>query len=237
MIALTILCAVACAVLVLAEWRELGRLRIGAKLVASLAFLGVGVLAATAPVHAGAAPQASLMGLFAHTLDLHAPAFTHWMIAGLALGVVGDIALLGTGKRAFLAGLTAFLLGHLAYVVGAAQLLPPGQWPAAAELTIVLPLAVAAIALYTLWPHLGSMKVPVIGYVLAIVAMVVGAFAIVRHGPGSATNRLAIGAILFFASDLAVARDKFVATRFANRAWGLPAYYAGQLMIAWSLAG
>ena len=47
--------------------------------------------------------------------------------------------------------------------------------------------------------------------------------------------RFLAGAVLFFASDLGVARDKFVAPGFPNRAWGLPAYYAGQLLIAWSL--
>ena len=46
---------------------------------------------------------------------------------------------------------------------------------------------------------------------------------------------LLAGAALFFVSDLAVARDKFVGASFLNRAWGLPAYYAGQLLIAWSL--
>jgi len=46
---------------------------------------------------------------------------------------------------------------------------------------------------------------------------------------------LLAGAALFFVSDLAVARDRFVAPGFANRLWGLPAYYAGQLLIAWSI--
>ena len=67
-----------------------------------------------------------------------------------------------------------------------------------------------------------------IAYVVAITAMVIGAIAL-------GNPRFLAGAALFFASDLAVARDKFVAPGFTNRAWGLPAYYAGQLLIAWSL--
>ena len=47
---------------------------------------------------------------------------------------------------------------------------------------------------------------------------------------------LAAGACLFFASDLAVARDRFVARDFTNKLWGLPAYYIGQLLIAWAIA-
>jgi uncharacterized membrane protein YhhN len=42
---------------------------------------------------------------------------------------------------------------------------------------------------------------------------------------------------LFFISDLAVARDRFVAPSFANRSWGLPSYYAGQLLLAWAISG
>ena len=44
-----------------------------------------------------------------------------------------------------------------------------------------------------------------------------------------------VGAIVFAASDVAVARDRFVARSFVNRAWGLPAYYAAQLVLAWSV--
>ncbi len=40
------------------------------------------------------------------------------------------------------------------------------------------------------------------------------------------------GAVLFFLSDLAVARDKFVTPGFPNRAVGLPMYYAAQILFA-----
>jgi hypothetical protein len=38
-------------------------------------------------------------------------------------------------------------------------------------------------------------------------------------------------------ADLAVARDRFVAPSFASKLCGLPAYYAGQLLLAWSISG
>jgi len=56
------------------------------------------------------------------------------------------------------------------------------------------------------------------------------------HAPAWIVGGLVLGAIAFFASDLSVARDKFVVRNYVNRAWGLPAYYAGQLLIAWSLS-
>ena len=46
---------------------------------------------------------------------LGAPA---WIVAGLALGALGDFALARPGTAAFLAGMAAFALGHLAYAGG-----------------------------------------------------------------------------------------------------------------------
>jgi hypothetical protein len=69
--------------------------------------------------------------------------------------------------------------------------------------------------------------------------MVIAAIAVARGTRIPAQNRLRLllGASLFFVSDLSVARDRFVAREFANKLYGLPAYYAGQLLIAWTLAG
>jgi uncharacterized membrane protein YhhN len=144
---------------------------------------------------------------------LHAPP---WIVAGLVLGALGDLALLF--ERGFLPGLVAFLLGHLAYVVA----FPPHDaW-------LAPPALAGALALAWLWAHLGRMRIPVILYVAAIVAMVGGALATDNH-------LLWAGAIAFFASDLSVARDRFVERTWVNRVWGLPAYYGGQLLIAWAI--
>lgn len=209
----TLVCALACLVLVFAEYRALVRLRFAAKLVASAAFV---VLAAPA---------------------WGASTFATWIVAGLVLGALGDAALLGHGKRWFLAGLVAFLAGHLAYVAAFAELVAPSRWPAEAGLLAIAPIVVGAGVLAYLWPRLGSLRVPVVLYVAVIVAMVIGALAVHHAGalPDPARTRLLAGALLFFVSDLAVARDRFVVRAFSNKAWGLPAYYAGQLAIAWSL--
>jgi uncharacterized membrane protein YhhN len=53
--------------------------------------------------------------------------------------------------------------------------------------------------------------------------------------PAGRPLALWVGALLFYVSDLAVARNRFVAPGFANRAWGLPAYYAGQMLLASTL--
>lgn len=159
--------------------------------------------------------------------------FGTWMFVGLVAGAAGDVALLGRGARAFMLGLGAFLVGHIAYVIGIAQVMPPSKWLGAAGFGVVLPLVVAGLAVRKLWPKLGAFKIPVMVYIVAIVAMVVGAYA--ARGALAHGTVLAIGATLFFASDLAVARDRFLARDFTNKLYGLPAYYLGQLLIAYAI--
>lgn len=217
MIAATIVSALACLVLVGAEYTHAKALRAIAKPIASLAFVAVAVLALAA-----CSPGAGWRE------------YQLYIVVGLVLGVAGDIALLGKSSGAFLVGLVAFLLGHIAYVVGFAQLAPPSSW---LDIRALAPVAVGGTALALLWPRLGDMRVPVIAYVITIVTMVAAAIAAARVEALPEDNRMLLlaGASLFFVSDLAVARDKFVGASFVNRAWGLPAYYAGQLLIAWSL--
>jgi uncharacterized membrane protein YhhN len=216
-IAGTALTVLALPLLLLAECSGRADLRRKVKPVASLGFLIAACAMAPWRGGFGAAPT--------------------WLALGLVLGAVGDVALMYEGERAFLAGLGAFLLGHALYVVGFAVEVPIGRWldgPAPA-----IAVGVASLgALTWLWRHLGGMKAPVIAYVAVISAMVIGAVAIRATGGGGALRPTValVAALLFYASDLAVARDQFVARRFINRAWGLPAYYAGQLLFAWSIA-
>ena len=50
--------------------------------------------------------------------------------------------------------------------------------------------------------------------------------------PGGADPRIPTGAVLFYVSDLFVARERFVTPGFVNKALGLPLYYGGQLLLA-----
>jgi uncharacterized membrane protein YhhN len=217
MIPMTLLCAFAVAVLVLGEYLDNDRIRFTAKPLASLAFI--------------------LVGVFALSNDSSIEEFEIATLIGLVLGALGDVALMS--EHGFLAGLGSFLLGHLAYVVAVGTYLPPRTWLAAAGPYAALPAVVGLAALAYLWPKLGKLRVPVIFYVLVIIAMVIAAIALLRTDVlDMHRNRrelFAAGAVLFFISDLSVARDKFVAKGFANRVWGLPVYYGAQLLIAWSL--
>jgi uncharacterized membrane protein YhhN len=158
-----------------------------------------------------------------------------WIVVGLVLGAIGDVLLLF--RSLFLAGLVVFLLGHVAYIVGFALVVPIGLWPKLATIPAMLAVSAGGTALSWLWPHAGPLRVPVIAYVLVIVTMVIGASAVAAAAPWTRVHAglVVAGAVMFFASDLAVARDRFVSPGFVNRLWGLPVYYVAQLLIAWSL--
>lgn len=154
------------------------------------------------------------------------------VLAGLGLSMIGDLALIGRSRPAFLGGLGAFLLGHVAFAV-AFVLRGFDVVPALAALGLV------GLSGGVVWRRLSpsvpsAMRAPVAGYVLVISAMVVTA----AGASGAAGGTLGlVGALMFYGSDLAVARDRFVAPGFVNRAWGLPLYYVAQLFLAASTGG
>ena len=152
-----------------------------------------------------------------------------WIVAGLLLCAAGDLLLLGSG-RTFDLGLAAFLLGHAAYIGAFATALPATGWW---RLPLLLLLPAAAAVARWLWPHLGRRRLPVSTYIITISVMVWGALAVARAGALPAT--VAAGAFLFYVSDLAVARHRFVKPEFLNRGIGLPLYFAGQVLIAMSI--
>jgi uncharacterized membrane protein YhhN len=149
-------------------------------------------------------------------------AFDRWMLAGLVLSAMGDVALLSA--RSFLAGLAAFLGAHLAYAIAFAPASRPSPW-------VALALGIAAgLVLRWLWPRLGRLRLPVIAYCAAISAMLWLAL-------GLESTLVRLGAALFWLSDLAVARQKFGRDDVRNRLLGLPLYYAAQYLLAWVVRG
>ncbi|HPU52570.1 MAG TPA: lysoplasmalogenase family protein [Burkholderiaceae bacterium] len=152
------------------------------------------------------------------------------MLLALCLSVVGDLCLLSRQSRWFLAGLGVFLLAHLAFAAAFASAAPSMTGIAAGA---ALMLGVSAAALRWLWPHLDRVMRPaVLAYVAAIAAMCALAVGV---SVASGQWLIAVGALLFAASDLSVARQAFIAPAWLNLAWGLPAYYAAQMLLAWSV--
>jgi uncharacterized membrane protein YhhN len=167
--------------------------------------------------------------LLQHPLE----SYYHYVLAGLVLGLVGDICLAISGKNAFRAGLVAFLAGHVLYVIAFSSLTTVADWATPAHAIIV---AASGIVFLWLRPHLGDMLIPVVMYIIVITAMLssglVASCGPYVSPPGSLT--ILVGAATFYVSDLFVARDRFVRKGFLNRAVGLPLYYCGQFLIACS---
>jgi uncharacterized membrane protein YhhN len=180
-------------------------LQVVSKTLASLGFVAIGALAAG-----------------------DASSFGRLVVMGLMLCALGDVLLLW--DRTFDPGLWAFLSGHVAYVAAFAVALPMAEW----RLEVALPLTVVAVLVGCwLWPHLGRRKASVSAYIAVISVMVLAAVSAALAGPVGWMP--AVGAVLFYFSDLTVARHRFVQAAFVNRAVGLPLYYAGQVLIALSI--
>jgi uncharacterized membrane protein YhhN len=153
------------------------------------------------------------------------------LLGGLALSFLGDAFLIGETQEAFLAGLSAFLLAHLAYVTAFVINGVSWRWVSVAALPVI---GIALAVAHWLSPHIAPYLVlPVRLYIIVISAMVIAAFG--TRGKGGHVLILA-GALLFFLSDLSVAALRLVQTDFPNYIWGLPLYYAGQLCLAASVS-
>ncbi len=158
-------------------------------------------------------------------------AYACWLIAGLVLCAVGDLLLMFENDRSFLAGLLAFLCGHLLYIVAFLQI----KASAAGMTVSLLPVAILVLgSLRWLLPHLqGAMRGAVPAYIVVIAAMLVAAGGTI----GTAGSALVLaGAWGFAISDLAVARRQFVRRSIVNGLWGTPLYFGSQLLLAASLA-
>ena len=178
-----------------------------------------------------------LSGLFILTVLLQPhpfPEYFYILLIGLIFCLGGDVFLALPQERMFLFGLVSFLMGHVFYVIGFFYVadLNPWTWGGSA-----IGLAISGLVFFWLRPHLGSMLVPVIAYIIVITAMVTGAFTVLGDARLPSTRRLLVifGAVSFYISDLFVARDRFFKTEFSNRLLGLPLYYAGQFLLAFSV--
>ncbi len=154
------------------------------------------------------------------------------VLAALALSWVGDAALVGRSRPAFLTGLVSFALAHVAYIIAFAfrGLSAPGLLAAG--------LVAAAVGIPVgrwLEPHVPDrLRTPVRVYLVLISLMTAAAVSTVltAFDAGILTAGLA-----FYLSDLSVARERFVAPGIRSKFWGLPLYYLAQFLLALSVSG
>lgn len=127
-----------------------------------------------------------------------------WFVAALALSLAGDVFLMLPADL-FVPGLAAFLLAHIAYIVGLVSLGGPTRWLLAA-------VPVVAIAAVTIGGRVlaevrrgaePALMAPVALYMAVISATVACALA---YGPWIAGG----AAVSFYLSDALIAWDRFV---------------------------
>ncbi len=155
------------------------------------------------------------------------PSWRVYVVIALVFSWAGDVFLISNDM--FIAGLVSFLMAHVFYIIayhktGAAsgKLRP---------LDIIKFILFGALLIWTIYPGLGGMLIPVLIYALLLLSM--GVWAHKRRGATSATSftLVATGAILFVISDGLIAVNKFAFEVPAERLLVMSTYIAAQYLI------
>lgn len=155
------------------------------------------------------------------------------LLAGLTCCLVGDGCLVFPQRKVFVTGLVAFLLGH-GFYVAAFLSLSGVNTGLLAGLVLTGPLGYGVFR--WLQPHLDELRRPIGVYIVVISLMVCAAVAVWADPrmPSPLRRLVPAGALMFYLSDLFVARHRFVQKDFWNYLAGLPLYYGGQFCLALS---
>lgn len=181
-----------------------------------------------------------IIGVYALTSASVNQSFARLIVIGLCFGAVGDILLNmrfvfpAVGQKIFLAGVAAFLTGHILYLCA---ILPLSRNPVICLiLGVILAAALLAWIFKTLQVKL-AFKIFGVLYIGAIVLMTAVAVGNVITTPDQTSAWMhAVGAVLFTLSDIVLIFNTFgPKQKFSLRITNLSLYYLGQLMIACSL--
>lgn len=132
------------------------------------------------------------------------------LVLALAACAAGDFCLSRDGERFFMAGVGAFALGHLGYII--LFLIHPDSAPMRLLQMPCLILALALIGVgigmsYVLAPRAGALKRPVFAYIPIILGMGLAALSLPGQG---ALIWLMPAALVFILSDIVLATEIFV---------------------------
>lgn len=163
--------------------------------------------------------------------------FSRWLIAGMALCLLGDVLLIFQAVDAmwFTWGLGAFLIGHIAYSVSFTRTHRSDHEVALLKQKGWLLVLVAGYAVYffsRISPSLGTMVAPVMLYTVVISVMVL--LALNRYGKVCDRSfwPVAAGAAIFVVSDSVLAWNKFVVPLDFSHLYIMATYGSAQFLIA-----
>lgn len=156
-------------------------------------------------------------------------AYAALVLVALVASWIGDLALTFDRSRAFLVGLVSFAAAHVVYTAAFGVRGISLAWFLAGAIAMAV---FGSLVLGWLEPHRPpQLRVPVRVYVGLIALMVAAAV-------GTAANefdlRIPLAAFAFAASDVLVARQRFVEPSSWNRLIGLPLYYLAQVLFAFT---
>lgn len=159
-----------------------------------------------------------------------------WFALGMLFSLIGDVLLLWL-DRMFLYGLISFLLAQIAYVIGFNS--PPSDvslWAFATAVIVALGSARVLRRILSALAEKGNtrMRIPIIVYGLVITLMLLSAMLKMTDpawGAG-ASLLVALGAFLFYLSDIVLAWLKFVTPIQNGRVINIGLYHLGQICIA-----
>lgn len=173
-------------------------------------------------------PLAALMFVWlAINLGALDSSYGHWLLAGLLCCLLGDLLLMPDHAGSFLAGLVAFLTGHLLYGVAFVHL---GDAWLGVAVGAAPALGLLVFTMRWLMPHVPrDMRTAVIAYIVVITGMLLSACLTLSESAGVI---VVLGAWGFALSDLAVARQRFVRPDRLNGLWGTPLYFGAQMLLA-----
>ena len=153
--------------------------------------------------------------------------FGWWMVAGLALCLLGDVLIVFS----LVPGMAAFLLGHIGYMIAFCMLAPP-RWISLPVFAVLL--AVVALLFRSTFHAMGKLTPAYVAYAAVLLAMLSLALAL-PAGLGARGWVVALGALLFTLSDLTLARGLLVKATPLGDAVCLTLYYGAQFTLALSV--
>lgn len=131
-----------------------------------------------------------------------------WFAVGLIFAWFGDLLLTQDDDAYFAAGLGSFLVMQVCYIVAFMRV--PGPGLVRAWKVTVVPFAIVYVAINVLISGgVGALRIPVLVYSAALVAMSLAALDLVLRVPRSLGWRVAGGAVLFLVSDALIALTAF----------------------------
>ncbi len=159
-----------------------------------------------------------------------------WFGAGILLSLVGDVLLMISLDKFFLGGLVAFLLAHIAYIVGFNIPIPAMDF-FGIVFAVMIGLGGARIIRRILdrlpATGQGQMRIPIILYSTVISVMLLSAMMKLTDisWNANAAALAAVGAFFFYLSDIILAWNKFVAPIQHGRIYNIAAYHLGQIAL------